>query len=212
MSAAARESVARARGVVDAAVARGDVVYGVNTGFGNFADVVIPRERLQELQLNLVRSHAAGVGDALDEAETRALMVLRANVLAKGFSGARPALPELLVGMLNAGLWPPIPEQGSVGASGDLGPWSAGGRATVRPLTQAPYVNGADGFGSGTPDRVVAGMADGSARFIACAGSSRRRRRPIARRAIGDSSRNRDSPSFGSPREERKPRVRPSAA
>ena len=73
--------------VVDDAVARGAVVYGVTTGFGNFADVVIPRDQLRELQLNLVRSHAAGVGEPLGEAETRALMLLRANVLAKGFSG-----------------------------------------------------------------------------------------------------------------------------
>src|SRR5438132_4962549 len=80
----AREAVARARRVVDEAVARGTVVYGVTTGFGNFADVVIPRERLRELQLNLVRSHAAGVGDPLSRTQTRAVMLLRANVLAKG--------------------------------------------------------------------------------------------------------------------------------
>src|SRR5262252_5402410 len=96
LSPAAREAVARSRRVVDDAVARGSVVYGVNTGFGNFADVVIPREKLAELQLNLVRSHAAGVGDPLGEAETRALMVLRANTLAKGFSGVRPETLELL--------------------------------------------------------------------------------------------------------------------
>jgi histidine ammonia-lyase len=119
---AARERVARARAVVDAAVARGDVVYGVTTGFGNFADVVIPRDRLGELQLNLVRSHAAGVGEPLDAAETRALMLLRANVLAKGFSGVRPQTLDLLVGMLNADVLPLIPSQGSVGASGDLAP------------------------------------------------------------------------------------------
>jgi histidine ammonia-lyase len=119
---AAREGVTRARAVVDEAVARGAVVYGVTTGFGNFADVVIPRERLGELQLNLVRSHAAGVGELLDEAETRALMLLRANVLAKGFSGVRPETLELLIAMLNAGVHPAIPSQGSVGASGDLAP------------------------------------------------------------------------------------------
>jgi histidine ammonia-lyase len=108
--------------VVDEAVARHAVVYGVNTGFGNFADVVIPSDRLRELQLNLVRSHAAGVGDPLPEAPTRALMLLRANVLAKGFSGIRPETLDLLVAMLNAGLHPVIPSQGSVGASGDLAP------------------------------------------------------------------------------------------
>jgi histidine ammonia-lyase len=119
---AAREAVARARRVVDEAVARGSVVYGVNTGFGNFADVVIPKDKLSELQLNLVRSHAAGVGDPLGEAETRALMVLRANTLAKGYSGIRPATLELLVAMINARVHPVIPSQGSVGASGDLAP------------------------------------------------------------------------------------------
>jgi histidine ammonia-lyase len=119
---AARARVGRARAVVDAAVARGEVVYGVTTGFGNFADVVIPRERLGELQLNLVRSHAAGVGAMLEEAETRALMLLRANVLAKGFSGVRPETLDLLIAMLDAGVHPLVPEQGSVGASGDLAP------------------------------------------------------------------------------------------
>jgi histidine ammonia-lyase len=119
---AARQRVELARAVVDGAVARGDVVYGVTTGFGNFADVVIPRERLRELQLNLVRSHAAGVGEPLQAEETRALMLLRANVLAKGFSGVRPQTLELLIGLLNAQVNPLIPSQGSVGASGDLAP------------------------------------------------------------------------------------------
>src|SRR5262245_52875401 len=118
----AREAVARARRVVDAAVDRGEVVYGVTTGFGNFADVVIPRERLRELQLNLLRSHAAGVGEPLGAAETRALMLLRANVLAKGYSGVRPQTLELLLAALNAGILPVVPSQGSVGASGDLAP------------------------------------------------------------------------------------------
>ena len=119
---AARQAVARARKVVDDAVARGDVVYGVTTGFGNFADVVIPGDKLSALQMNLVRSHAAGVGEPLDEAETRGLMLLRANVLAKGFSGVRPETLDLLVAMLNAGIHPVVPSQGSVGASGDLAP------------------------------------------------------------------------------------------
>jgi histidine ammonia-lyase len=118
----ARQAVSAARRVVDDAVARGAVVYGVTTGFGNFADVVIPGARLRELQLNLVRSHAAGVGEPLGEAETRALMLLRANVLAKGFSGVRVETLELVLGMLNRGVHPLIPSQGSVGASGDLAP------------------------------------------------------------------------------------------
>jgi histidine ammonia-lyase len=118
----AREAVARSRRVVDEAVERGEVVYGVTTGFGNFADVVIPRERLRELQLNLVRSHSAGVGEPLGRTETRALMLLRANVLAKGLSGIRQETLELLIAMLNAGVHPLVPAQGSVGASGDLAP------------------------------------------------------------------------------------------
>jgi len=119
---AARERVGRARLVVDAAVERGAVVYGVTTGFGNFADVVIPPDRLRELQANLVRSHSAGVGELLGDAETRGLMLLRANVLAKGFSGVRVETLELLLAMLNAGVHPEVPSQGSVGASGDLAP------------------------------------------------------------------------------------------
>lgn len=98
------------------------VVYGVTTGFGKLSEIAIPTERLAELQVNLVRSHASGVGALLPVREVRALMLLRANVLAKGYSGARPDLAELLCGMLNAGLHPPVPEQGSVGASGDLAP------------------------------------------------------------------------------------------
>jgi len=110
------------RAVVDGAVARGEVIYGVNTGFGNFADVRIGAGDLEALQRNLVRSHAAGVGPTLPVLETRALMVLRANVLAKGFSGARVETAQLLIDCLNRGIHPIVPEQGSVGASGDLAP------------------------------------------------------------------------------------------
>jgi histidine ammonia-lyase len=110
------------RSVVDALVERNEVAYGVTTGFGKLSEVPIPRDRLAELQVNLVRSHAAGVGPLMPEREVRALMLLRANVLAKGYSGARPELADLLVAMLNAALYPPVPEQGSVGASGDLAP------------------------------------------------------------------------------------------
>src|SRR5579862_5957715 len=118
----ARDEMAATRRVVDQLVAGNAVVYGVTTGFGKLSDVAISYERLADLQTNLVRSHAAGVGPLLPKREVRAMMLLRANVLAKGFSGARAAVPELLCGMLNADLWPPIPEQGSVGASGDLAP------------------------------------------------------------------------------------------
>ena len=117
--------------VVADIVERGDVVYGVSTGFGKLSEIAIPRDRLAELQVNLVRSHAAGVGPFLPDREVRAMMLLRANVLAKGYSGARPDLVDLLAGMLNAALHPPIHEQGSVGASGDLAPLAALGLALM---------------------------------------------------------------------------------
>jgi histidine ammonia-lyase len=122
MSPAAAARMRATRGIVDALVQRNEVAYGITTGFGKLSDIAIPRDRLAELQVNLVRSHAAGVGPLMPEREVRALMLLRANVLAKGYSGARPELAELLVGMLNASLHPPVPEQGSAGASGDLAP------------------------------------------------------------------------------------------
>jgi histidine ammonia-lyase len=127
----ARERMLRTRQVVADIVERGDIVYGVTTGFGKLSEVAIPRDRLSELQINLVRSHSAGVGPLLPEREVRAMMLLRSNVLAKGFSGARPDLVDLLVGMLNAGLYPPVPEQGSVGASGDLAPLAALGVSMI---------------------------------------------------------------------------------
>jgi histidine ammonia-lyase len=118
----ARQRMLRTRKVVDDIVASNAVVYGVTTGFGKLSEVAIPPQSIAELQVNLVRSHACGVGDRLPEREVRAMMLLRANVIAKGYSGARPELVDLLLGMLNADVYAPIPEQGSVGASGDLAP------------------------------------------------------------------------------------------
>jgi histidine ammonia-lyase len=118
----ARERVARSRTVVEQIVAEGRTVYGVNTGFGKLSDVSIDRSDLRQLQLNLVRSHSCGLGDPLSEAEARAMLLLRANVLATGFSGARPLVIETLIAMLEKGVTPVIPEKGSVGASGDLAP------------------------------------------------------------------------------------------
>ncbi|HEV7588234.1 MAG TPA: histidine ammonia-lyase [Longimicrobium sp.] len=118
------ERVLRSRRVVEDAIARGAVVYGVTTGFGRLAETVIPLDRIEELQLNLIRSHACGTGPPLSRAETRAVTLLRANVLAKGFSGVRPVVIERLLDLLNHGVHPVIPEQGSVGASGDLAPLS----------------------------------------------------------------------------------------
>jgi histidine ammonia-lyase len=122
LSDAARERMAASNAIVTSIVERNEVVYGVTTGFGKLSDIAIPPDRLAELQVNLIRSHAVGVGPELCEAETRAMMLLRANVISKGYSGARAVLADLLIGMLNAGLYPPVPEQGSVGASGDLAP------------------------------------------------------------------------------------------
>jgi histidine ammonia-lyase len=120
----ARERMLRSRAVVERAVESGQVVYGVTTGFGRLSEVAIAREKLAELQVNLIRSHACGVGAPLSREETRAITLLRANVLAKGYSGVRPEVVELLLGLLNRGVHPVIPEQGSVGASGDLAPLS----------------------------------------------------------------------------------------
>ncbi|MBA3854670.1 MAG: histidine ammonia-lyase, partial [Gemmatimonas sp.] len=122
LAASARARMAQSRAIVETLAARGEAVYGVTTGFGKLSDIAIPADQLAQLQLNLIRSHAAGVGPRLDERYVRAMMLLRANCLAKGFSGARPELVELLCAMLNARLWPDVPEQGSVGASGDLAP------------------------------------------------------------------------------------------
>jgi histidine ammonia-lyase len=114
--------VIRSRQVIESILETGQTVYGVNTGFGKLADVRIAPDRLAQLQTNLVRSHACGLGEPLSEAESRAMLLLRANVLAKGHSGVRPELLQLLIAMLNAQVHPIIPAKGSVGASGDLAP------------------------------------------------------------------------------------------
>jgi histidine ammonia-lyase len=114
--------VRASRDVIVRHLERGTPVYGVNTGFGALADVAIPPDQLAALQLNLLRSHAAGVGQPLPVPAVRALMALRANVLAKGFSGIRLETLEALIALLNAGVHPRVPARGSVGASGDLAP------------------------------------------------------------------------------------------
>ena len=119
---AAREKMLASRAVIERLIASDAAVYGVNTGFGKMASVRISREQIGTLQVNLVRSHACGVGAPLSEAETRAMLVLRANAIAKGFSGVRPVVAETLCAMLNKSVHPVIPGQGSVGASGDLAP------------------------------------------------------------------------------------------
>src|SRR3954453_7780001 len=118
--AAARVDAARA--VVDRKAASDEAVYGINTGFGALAETRIPRDSLGALQLNLLRSHAAGVGEPLPVRAVRASMALRANVLAKGFSGIHRSTLELLIELLNRRVHPRVPSRGSVGASGDLAP------------------------------------------------------------------------------------------
>src|SRR5918912_274179 len=122
LAAEARARVEQARQVVQNIVTEGRTVYGINTGFGKLSDVSIDRADLIQLQLNLVRSHSCGLGEPLSEAEARAMLLLRANVLASGFSGARPLVIDTLIAMLEKGVTPVIPEKGSVGASGDLAP------------------------------------------------------------------------------------------
>lgn len=118
----ARVRVQQARDVVQNIVDEGRTVYGVNTGFGKLSDVSIDRADLSQLQLNLVRSHSCGLGEPLSEPEARAMLLLRANVLAAGYSGARPVVIDTLIAMLVKSVTPVIPEKGSVGASGDLAP------------------------------------------------------------------------------------------
>jgi histidine ammonia-lyase len=122
LGASARERVRAARDVVDEFAHHDAPTYGINTGFGSFAEVRIPTEHFGELQVNLLRSHAAGVGEPLAIPVVRATMALRANVLAKGFSGIRVETLERLLALLNRGIHPVVPSRGSVGASGDLAP------------------------------------------------------------------------------------------
>ena len=118
----AREAVNRARAVVDALVANNKISYAITTGVGKLSDVHIVGDQIRELQVNLVRSHAVGVGEPLALSDTRAMMLLRANSLSKGNSGVRAIVIDTLCEMLNRGVTPMVPSQGSVGASGDLAP------------------------------------------------------------------------------------------
>src|SRR6266404_501451 len=122
ISSVARPRIAASRKAIEQIVARDAVIYGVNTGFGKLSDVRVPPDELRQLQLNLVRSHACGIGQPLSEPEVRAMMLLRANVLSLGFSGIRLEIVQMLCDMLNRRVHPVVPEKGSVGASGDLAP------------------------------------------------------------------------------------------
>src|SRR5207247_2927480 len=118
----AREAVNRARAIVDSVVAQNQLSYAITTGVGKLSDVRIAGDQIRELQVNLVRSHAVGVGDPLSVPETRAMMLLRANSLAKGYSGIRGLVIDQLCEMLNRRVTHFVPSQGSVGSSGDLAP------------------------------------------------------------------------------------------
>ena len=122
LSEGARAAMTRSRQLVDDTLAAGRVSYGINTGFGELSHVVIPTEDVARLQLNLIRSHCVGVGPPLPEDIVRGMLLLRADSLSRGYSGIRPAVVDLLVALLNRGVTPIVPEQGSVGASGDLAP------------------------------------------------------------------------------------------
>lgn len=119
---AAYEKIERSRRYVESILDDGMPHYGINTGFGAFESVRISKEDLQQLQLNLIRSHSAGVGEALPKEVVRAMMILRANALCRGHSGVRKSVIDAIADMLNAGVHPLVPSRGSVGASGDLAP------------------------------------------------------------------------------------------
>ncbi|MDR7238043.1 histidine ammonia-lyase [Neobacillus drentensis] len=118
------EAVRKSREAVERIVSESKVVYGITTGFGKFSDVLINKDHVQDLQLNLIRSHACGVGEPFPEIVAKAMVLLRANALLKGYSGIRPLVIERLLDLVNKDIIPVIPQQGSLGASGDLAPLS----------------------------------------------------------------------------------------
>lgn len=124
LSEESKANINTSRKVVDSMVSSEKVEYGITTGFGKFSDVIISKDETRKLQRNLIMSHSCGVGNPFDEEIVRAIMLLRANALAKGYSGIRLSTVETLVDMLNKGVHPVIPEKGSLGASGDLAPLS----------------------------------------------------------------------------------------
>jgi histidine ammonia-lyase len=149
ISPAARERVQAARAIVERRARGDEPAYGINTGFGSFAEVKIAPDALDALQLNLLRSHAAGIGDPLPARTVRATMALRANVLAKGFSGISLATLDALVALLNAGVHPRVPARGSVGASGDLAPLA---HLALVLIGEGEVLDDDDTGGQGPPD------------------------------------------------------------
>lgn len=124
LSETAFQLMEKSRSYIESRIAAGEVMYGINTGFGAFSDVKISEKDIEALQVNLIRSHSSGVGEPFSKAESRAIMLLRANALARGHSGIRPCVVEKIIEFLNKDIVPKIPQQGSVGASGDLAPLS----------------------------------------------------------------------------------------
>jgi histidine ammonia-lyase len=151
----ARRRLEASRRSVETAIAGGQTMYGINTGFGKLANVRVRGDQLDQLQANLIRSHAAGVGDPLPVDVVRGLMLLRANVLLRPTSGVRPALVDALVAMLNAGLVPRVPEQGSVGASGDLAPLS---HVALALMGEGELLDGGTGTRAAGPALAAAGL------------------------------------------------------
>ena len=154
----ARQAVDRARAVVEDLLERDQVAYAVNTGVGKLSDVRISAPDIRQLQLNLMRSHAVGLGEPLSEAVTRAMILLRANSLAKGNSGVRDVVIDTLCSMLNRGVHPVIPSQGSVGASGDLAPLAHLGLVLIgegEALYQGKCLSGAEAMASADVPRLV---------------------------------------------------------
>lgn len=160
----ARERVIKSRRLIEDVVARKAVVYGVTTGFGKLCDVTIPLEEINKLQVNLIRSHACGVGEPLSEAETRAAMLVRANSLAKGCSGIRPVVIETILEMLNKGVCPVIPRRGSVSASGDLAPSAHMGLVVIgegEAIYQGRRLPGSEALREACIDPLVLGAKEG---------------------------------------------------
>ena len=163
---AARQAMERSRAVVDAVAAGDHAVYGINTGFGSLANHRIEPAELREVQRNLIRSHAAGVGAPLDDELVRAMLVILAASLARGFSGARPKLVELIIELLNHGITPVVPSRGSVGASGDLAPLAHAALVLIgegEAVVGGRTVPGADGLATAGLEAVVLEAKEGLA-------------------------------------------------
>lgn len=124
ISSDALENIKKSRDIVEESIINNKVIYGVNTGFGKFSDTVISKDDLADLQINLIRSHACALGEPFSLEVSKVMLLLRANALAKGFSGIRLETLQLLIDCLNHNIAPVIPSQGSLGASGDLAPLS----------------------------------------------------------------------------------------